>query len=248
MLPDLSKLFPLENAKKPVILIVDDEKDFIELFGNYVKLLNGDAITTQNVEDAQKILENLRFDKSIMLVIVDLKYPVGSGNDTPGQGNEVSRGVEIVRYVKVEHPEVACLMISGKTVSPSDVLDMRDQYGLDYFLAKDNLSLTNFANAIISAKKRVEVVQNEYDSVSKYANRISSRSLREFIDVHFNMDELKDLCFYMEIDYELLEGATINSKSRELISYVKRHGKYYELIRQCQKSRPRPFKTKFLIS
>jgi hypothetical protein len=61
--------------------------------------------------------------------------------------------------------------------------------------------------------------------------------LRNVLTEYFNDDELRDLCFELNIDYESLPGATKAGKARELVAYAERHGKYQDLVDQIRKLR-----------
>jgi hypothetical protein len=55
---------------------------------------------------------------------------------------------------------------------------------------------------------------------------------------HFDLSELKTLCFELNIDYEAIAGETKPDKSRELVKFAYRTGRIPELLEQCQQSRP----------
>lgn len=63
-------------------------------------------------------------------------------------------------------------------------------------------------------------------------------NLRDQITASFNIDELKDLCFELQIDYEDLPGDSKRAKVRELIEYCQRHGLIPDLKQQVHSSRP----------
>ena len=65
--------------------------------------------------------------------------------------------------------------------------------------------------------------------------------LRQKIDKHFNENELRDLCFELDIDYDALAGDQKSAKVRELVSYFERRGSLSELIQTCHNSRPQIF-------
>lgn len=62
--------------------------------------------------------------------------------------------------------------------------------------------------------------------------------LRELILLHFNESELRDLCFLLGVDYDLLEGSGKGNKSRELLLFLNRRGGLAELIEVGRASRP----------
>jgi tetratricopeptide (TPR) repeat protein len=61
--------------------------------------------------------------------------------------------------------------------------------------------------------------------------------LRDFIDRYFDDNELRDLCFDLDIDYESLPTIGKSAKIRELITYCERHERYQELEELCLKLR-----------
>lgn len=74
------------------------------------------------------------------------------------------------------------------------------------------------------------------------ANRLglspSDASLLSKINKHFGEDDLKTLCFDLDVDYENLAGETKSSKARELILELERQGRLPELVERCKRARP----------
>lgn len=62
--------------------------------------------------------------------------------------------------------------------------------------------------------------------------------LRNNLVNHFNLNELKTLCFDMGVDYELLGESGKEAVARELINYVMRHDLTKEFLAVCRRSRP----------
>ncbi len=54
----------------------------------------------------------------------------------------------------------------------------------------------------------------------------------------FNLDEIKDACFELGVDYEELSGDTKSGRIRELLTYLKRRDSMGGLIAYCVKIRP----------
>jgi hypothetical protein len=55
---------------------------------------------------------------------------------------------------------------------------------------------------------------------------------------HFNLGEIKTLCFGMGIDFDSLEGEGKGAKIRELIAFCQRRGRDDELLAKVQTERP----------
>lgn len=62
--------------------------------------------------------------------------------------------------------------------------------------------------------------------------------LQENLNSRFNDSELRDLCFYLEVDYESLSGDRKNDKVRELVTYLERRSRIPKLIDKCSSLRP----------
>jgi hypothetical protein len=54
----------------------------------------------------------------------------------------------------------------------------------------------------------------------------------------FNLAELRQVCFELQVLFEDLPGETVSDKSRELVMFMVRHGRLADLVQQCQKARP----------
>jgi hypothetical protein len=63
-------------------------------------------------------------------------------------------------------------------------------------------------------------------------------NLRQFLDEHFNDEELRNLCFDLKIDYESLPAQGKSGKVRELVTYCERHGRTNQLIGASHSLRP----------
>ncbi|MCP4937310.1 MAG: hypothetical protein GY927_24655 [bacterium] len=73
---------------------------------------------------------------------------------------------------------------------------------------------------------------------SQAPNRKQLTELHHILMNRFNLSELQDLCFYLEISYDELSGENKNDKVRELISYLERRDRILELIRAGEQLRP----------
>lgn len=62
--------------------------------------------------------------------------------------------------------------------------------------------------------------------------------LRDQLAKHFNLQELQDLCFDLDIQYDDLPGLTQGDKARGIIQYCQRHNRLDDLIKRCMKLRP----------
>jgi hypothetical protein len=64
--------------------------------------------------------------------------------------------------------------------------------------------------------------------------------LYRLLDRHFNLNELRDLCFELRVDYDNLPGEIKAAKARELVAYFARPGRdITQLVQACARQRPR---------
>lgn len=61
--------------------------------------------------------------------------------------------------------------------------------------------------------------------------------LQNKISTHFNIEELKNLCFELNIEYDNLPATILDGKCRELVKYCSRHNKLIDLIERLKELR-----------
>jgi hypothetical protein len=62
--------------------------------------------------------------------------------------------------------------------------------------------------------------------------------IHQILVEHFSMEELRTLCFELELEYEDLPGEGTAGKARELIGYLERRGRVQELMERGRRLRP----------
>lgn len=62
--------------------------------------------------------------------------------------------------------------------------------------------------------------------------------LRDELDTYFNEEDLINLCFDLNIEYENLPGTTHEGKCRELVKYCFRHAQMNDLVDRLKELRP----------
>ncbi len=67
------------------------------------------------------------------------------------------------------------------------------------------------------------------------------RQLQESLLKAYNLDELMQLCFDLDVDYENLPGQTKSAKTRELVQYMGRNGRLDVLEAQLRHKPGHPF-------
>lgn len=76
------------------------------------------------------------------------------------------------------------------------------------------------------------------ETVSKTPREVDRIELRRALVAHFNVVQLRDLCFELGEDYDDLPGREKASKARELIRFLERRGRLAELAEVCARQRP----------
>jgi hypothetical protein len=67
---------------------------------------------------------------------------------------------------------------------------------------------------------------------------VSPTGLRTAMRTVYNLAELKILCDDLAVDYENLGGERLENRILELISFMRRRGRYEELVRKVLADRP----------
>ncbi|RJP46377.1 MAG: response regulator [Desulfobacteraceae bacterium] len=90
------------------VLIVDDEKDFLEVLGERMTVRGMDVQTTTSAKDALKISEEQTFDA----IVLDLMMPEMDG-------------IEVLKNIKAKHPEMQVILLTGHGTVEKGVEAMR---------------------------------------------------------------------------------------------------------------------------
>ena len=69
--------------------------------------------------------------------------------------------------------------------------------------------------------------------------------LYEFILDHYSLGELKDLCFYLGVVYDDLDGPGRKDKARELVEYMARRARLGDLRAVLGQQRPEQYRAAF---
>ena len=88
---------------KAKALIVDDNIHMAEVLAEMLGVFQLGALTTQDGETALRSLAT----ETVSIVITDLRMPKMSG-------------VELLKSIKVQHPELPVVVVSGYNLSPED--------------------------------------------------------------------------------------------------------------------------------
>lgn len=81
---------------KKMALVVDDEPDIRELLEITLGRMNIDTLSTENISDAEELLQHNHFD----FCLTDMKLPDGNG-------------IELVQHINSEYPDIPVAMITA---------------------------------------------------------------------------------------------------------------------------------------
>jgi len=132
----------MDTTLKTKVLLVDDEEEFIATLGQRLEARNLKVSTTTSGADAVEMVEKQDFD----VIVLDLAMP---GMD----------GLEVLRRIKVAHPEAEIIMLTGHGTIESGVEAMK--LGAEDFLEKP-VEIGELLGKIQEAtQKRVLVLQEK---------------------------------------------------------------------------------------
>jgi DNA-binding NtrC family response regulator len=139
-----------ESIKKRRIIIIDDEEDWGVMLKMMAESRGYIAEYVNKPQDAREKIK-LAHDKGepYLIATIDRKFKIGE------KGIEIARGVEVLDFIKEHYEYIACIMVSGDSVSPEEILDLRDNHNLDYFLQKDRVEIDSLLRAIDRAMQRI---------------------------------------------------------------------------------------------
>jgi tetratricopeptide (TPR) repeat protein len=81
-------------------------------------------------------------------------------------------------------------------------------------------------------------LEGEPVALSEEPSEIDTVNLHRQLTEYFNEEELRDLCFRLDVDYADLPGAGKAGKARELITYHERRRTLPALVEMCRELRP----------
>ncbi|NLH39478.1 MAG: response regulator transcription factor [Elusimicrobia bacterium] len=171
------------------VLIVDDDKDFLDLLSRYLKNNNFLVYTALNVKSALKMLSQ----KKISLIISDVEMPGIDGYDF----------LKTVRESK-KYSQIPFILMSGKKITEIDMIEGYEKGSDDYIIKPfsfplmlskikailknrhicgendikiGDLIISEVSKEVIIGKKEVQLTKKEYELLlllAKNKNRVFS--------------------------------------------------------------------------
>jgi len=191
---------------RQAILIVEDDRRWQDIMREPLEDEGYDVAVVDEYQECRQALEEHTFD----LVILDLKL---------AESAPMFDGERLLAHVSRCYPDTPCIIVSGH----GDVQTVRDafkQYHVVDYIPKDQFDIPDFIDL---AKATMKLA-------------VAPAALRQRLDERFDLEEIKDLCFDLDIDFDNLRGE--GKKERELVAYCQRHDRLEELATRIAALRP----------
>jgi hypothetical protein len=186
---------------------------------------------------------------SFQMVVVNI--------DLSGDFNEFSLEQQdqfvhfISRITAIDPDQVTILeVIDGSIKVTLEMPDESARLLINMLLEKDPI-LKNFRILKVELGELVEQARINQPIINNTPNllqQVTAQKLRQFIFLYFNDNELRDIYFDLDVDYDSLPGQGKRDKAREIVAFCNRHKKFDLLIELCQAERPKTFLEVFSIS
>jgi hypothetical protein len=138
----------------------------------------------------------------------------------------------VAQIIRADDHILVAVYLSGKSGGPSPTFQLRGSETAYFRTYSEQIEILWERGRIVS--------DNEFHQIVAPLPEPTSRvRLYQFLINHFSEGELRDLCFYVNVDYENLPGERKGDKARELILHFERHDRVLELVEKCRQLRPK---------
>ena len=188
------------------VLIVEDDNRWQEVLREPLEDEGCDVTIIGDYQESRQALEERAFD----LIILDLQLD---------ESAPMLDGERLLAHIAQCHPGTPCMVVSGR----GDIRVVRDafkQYHVVDYIAKDMFDIPTFVDLAKAALK----------------SAVNHTRLRQTLTEKFDQEEIQDLCFDLDIDFDGLRGEA--KKARELVAYCRRHDRMKELAARIAELRP----------
>jgi DNA-binding NtrC family response regulator len=193
-------------SDRQAILIVEDDDRWQEVLKEPLEDEEYKVTVIADYRDGRLALEERAFD----LVILDLQLD---------ESAPMLDGERLLAHLSRCYPGIPCIIVSGR----GDIRVVRDafkRYRVVDYISKDQFDIPTFVNVAKAALK----------------STVAPAVLRRILDERFDLEEVKDLCFDLEIEFDDLRGG--GKKAREVVAYCQRHDRLAELATRITTLRP----------
>jgi hypothetical protein len=129
-----------------------------------------------------------------------------------------------------QHPTIDVPAAHIDFRNPREIHEIQDVLGLVRLL-RNKLGYAAYFN-------RLNAVINSVSQSDLSAGNDGLQGIQQNLETYFNLDELRGLCFELDVNFENLSGDTLRAKTIELVSYCQRRRIIARLIEACAALRP----------
>jgi DNA-binding NtrC family response regulator len=193
-------------TNRQTILIVEDDARWQEILKEPLEDEGWEVTVVAGYHDGRQALEEQGFDLVVLDLLLDESAPMLDGE-------------RLLAHLSRRYPGTPCIVVSGQR----DIQVVRDafkQYHVVDYIAKDGFDILTFLDAARSALRAT----------------VAPAALRRALEERFDLEEIKNLCFDLEIEFDDLRGE--GKKARTLVAYCRRHGRLEELATRIARLRP----------
>jgi DNA-binding response OmpR family regulator len=195
--------------QKPKLLYVEDEKDVAEMLCVYFRMHGADAHHAQRGKQAIRLCARADFD----LVILDVGLPDMTGYD-------------VFRVLRQAGHKMPIIFLTQKAERMNRLAGL-ELGAVDYIVKPVDLDELRLRVRNALAHRVREVFPPTYVAL-----------LRQILAEHFDLEELRTLCFDLEINFDGLRGEGQEAKARELVAYLQRRERLDQLVSYLRQHRP----------
>ena len=191
---------------RQAILIVEDDAEWQEVLKEPLADEGYEVTVVAGYQDGRQALEARPFS----LVILDLQLD---------ETAPMLDGERLLAHISRLYPGTPCIVVSGR----GDTRVVRDafkQYHVVDYIAKNRFDIPTFVDAAGTA----------------LAAALDPVALRRTLDDRFDLEEIRNLCFDLSIDFDDLRGE--GKKTREVVAYCQRRGRLQDLAIRIAALRP----------
>jgi hypothetical protein len=105
-------------------------------------------------------------------------------------------------------------------------------------LVRDYVDSETDASRSVPESGEHEHASIEVEELMREDESMHPAKLRTLIVGRFDLEELRTLCFDLEVDFDGLRGEGLRAKARELVAYFQRRGKLPRLVAEIRRQRP----------
>jgi DNA-binding NtrC family response regulator len=203
---------------RQAILVVEDDSKWQSILKELLQDEGYEATIIADYQDCRQALQEHIFD----LVIIDLQLD---------ESAPMWDGERLLDHISRRYPGTPCIVVSGQ----GDIRIVRDafkQHNVVDYIAKDRFDILAFITAVKTA-----LAQDRTDRVrEELATTVALAAVRRALEEGFGLEDIKDLCFDLAIDFDNLPGE--GKKAREVLAYCQRYGRLEELVANVTRLRP----------